>query len=245
MGSAACWKFRQLTAGNHYRLLLVEVCGLKNMQRAITVKESGKITSNLFCSFFGDKSSNKIFEDKQGAKEYLSIKLLLSNWRSYSTLGVAFDWEIQILKWNAKSENGFPLWNPSSGWIAIKKSKSGFHGFPFYRSIGKSEKRFAKPFSWTAVFFLLIMRAQARPLILRTVFQILFRISQSNGKKEIQKQISQRWNLFSDFAFDCRSEIRFLKSESRFPNRTHPKESYLFRSNTHFQLISAPHVSFP
>ena len=152
MGSAACWKFRQLTAGNHYRLLLVEVCGLKNMQRAITVKESGKITSNLFCSFFGDKSSNKIFEDKQGGKEYLSIKLLLSNWRSYSTLGVAFDWEIRIkirksgfpiLKWNAKAENGFHLWNPSSGWIAIKKSKSGFHGFPFYRSIGKSEKRFA------------------------------------------------------------------------------------------------------
>ena len=30
--------------------------------------------------------------------------------------------------------------NPSSGWISIKKSKSGFQGFPFYRSIGKSEK---------------------------------------------------------------------------------------------------------
>ena len=101
-----------------------------------------------------------------------------------------------------------PPRNPSSGWIAIKKSKSGFHGFPFYRSNGKSEKRFAKP--------LLIMRAQARPLILRTVFQILFRISQSNGKKEIQKQISQRWNLFSDFVFDCRSEIRFFKSNPDF-----------------------------
>ena len=215
MGSAACWKFRQLTEGNHYRLLLVEVCGLKNMQRAITVKESGKITSNLFCSFFGDKSSNKIFEDKQGGKEYLSIKLLLSNWRSYSTLGVAFDWEIRIkirksgfriLKWNAKAENGFHLWNPSSGWIAIKKSKSGFHGFPFYRSIGKSEKRFAKPFSWTAVFFLLIMRAQARPLILRTVFQILFRISQSNGEKGNPKtDISA---LKSVFGFRVRLQIR-------------------------------------
>ena len=32
-----------------------------------------------------------------------------------------------------------PPRNPSSGWISIKKSKSGFHGFPFYRSIGKSE----------------------------------------------------------------------------------------------------------
>ena len=40
-----------------------------------------------------------------------------------------------------------PPRNPSSGWISIKKSKSGFHGFPFYRSIGKSEKGFAKLFS--------------------------------------------------------------------------------------------------
>ena len=70
-----------------------------------------------------------------------------------------------------------PPRNPSSGWISIKKSKSGFRGFPFYRSIGKSEKGFAKLFSWTVVFFLLSMRARARALFLRTVFQILFRIS--------------------------------------------------------------------
>ena len=63
-----------------------------------------------------------------------------------------------------------------------KKSKSGFHGFRFYRPIGKSEKGFAKLFSWTAAFLLLIMRARARPPFLRTVFQILLRISQSNGK---------------------------------------------------------------
>ena len=37
-----------------------------------------------------------------------------------------------------------PPRNPSTGWISIKKSKSGFHGFPFYRSIGKSEKGFCK-----------------------------------------------------------------------------------------------------
>ena len=61
----------------------------------------------------------------------------------------------------------------------------------YYRSIGKSEKGFAKPFSWTAVFFLLIMHARARLLFLSTICQILFRISQWNGKKEIQKQISQ------------------------------------------------------
>ena len=36
-----------------------------------------------------------------------------------------------------------PLRNPSSGWISIKKFKLGFLGFPFYHSIGKSEKGFA------------------------------------------------------------------------------------------------------
>ena len=77
-----------------------------------------------------------------------------------------------------------PPKNPSSGWISIKKCKSGYHGFPFYRSIGKSEKGFAKLFSWTVVLFSLSMRARARLLFLRTVFQILFRISQSNGKNK-------------------------------------------------------------
>ena len=99
-----------------------------------------------------------------------------------------------------------PPRNPSSGWISIKKSKSGFFGFPFYLSIGKSEKGFAKLFSLTAVFFLLIMRARARPLFLRTVFQILFRISQSNGKNENPKtDISA---LKSVFGIRIRLEIR-------------------------------------
>ena len=39
------------------------------------------------------------------------------------------------------------LRNLSSGWISIKKSKCGFRGFHFYRSVGKSEKEFAKLFS--------------------------------------------------------------------------------------------------
>ena len=34
-----------------------------------------------------------------------------------------------------------PPRNPSSGWISIKKSKSRFQGFPFYRSIGKSKNK--------------------------------------------------------------------------------------------------------
>ena len=75
--------------------------------------------------------------------------------------------------------------NPSSWWVSIKKSKSGFHGFPFYRSIGKSEKGFAKLFSWTAAFLLIIMRARTRPLFLRTVFQILFGFPNRTVKTDI------------------------------------------------------------
>ena len=50
------------------------------------------------------------------------------------------------------------------------------------------------------------MRARARPLFLRTVFQILFRISQSNGKNENPKtDISA---LKSVFGFHVRFQIR-------------------------------------
>ena len=130
-------------------------------------------------------------------------------WLPSAWIKVAFDWEIRISDFAIEREirkQISPLRNPSSGWISIRKSKSGFHGFPFYRSIGKSEKGFAKLFSWTVVFFLLSMRARARPLFLRTVFQILFRISQSNGKNENPKtDISA---LKSVFGFRVRLQIR-------------------------------------
>ena len=71
-----------------------------------------------------------------------------------------------LIKREIRKRNSPPR-NPSSGCISIKKSKPGFHGFPFYRSIGKFEKGFAKIFSWTVVFFLLSMRARAGPLFLR------------------------------------------------------------------------------
>ena len=76
----------------------------------------------------------------------------------FQNLNPDFPIECEIRKWIS------PPRNPSFSWISIKKSKSGFHGFPFYRSIGKSEKGFAKLFSWTVVFFLLSMRAYARLL---------------------------------------------------------------------------------
>ena len=144
---------------------------------------------------------------------------------AYLASKAALDWEFRISDFAIEREirkRISPSRNPSSGWILIKKSKFWFHAFTFYRSIGKSEKGFAKLFSWKAVFCLLIMRARARPLFLRTVFQILFRVSQSNGKKKIQKHISQHWNPFSDFAFDNKSEMRILNSKSRFLNRKQP-----------------------
>ena len=57
---------------------------------------------------------------------------------------VAFDWEIRISDF---AKLILPPRNPSLGWISIKKSKSGFHGFPFCRSTAKSEKGFARLFS--------------------------------------------------------------------------------------------------
>ena len=60
---------------------------------------------------------------------------------------VAFDREIRISDFAIEREirkRISPSRNPSPGWISIKKSKSGFHGFPCYSSIGKSEKGFAK-----------------------------------------------------------------------------------------------------
>ena len=158
----------------------------------------------------------------------------LSNWTLTRILIINNDFQYKVrsigksgFKFNAKSENGFHLREirPQGG-FQLRNPNPDFLDFPFCRSIGKSEKGFAKLFSWTVVFFLLSMRARARPLFLRTVFQILFRISQSNGKNENPKTDisawSHCWNPFSDFAFDCKSEIRIIKSKSRFPNRTHP-----------------------
>ena len=178
---------------------------------------------NKWCQFLESGKNSIIFFDLlyyNANEQFLELKLHGLIWTLYV---VEFDLEIRISDFAIEREirkQISPPRNPSSGWISIKKSKSGFHGFPFYRLIGKSVKGFAKLFSWTTVLFLLIMRTRARTLFLRAVFRILFRISQSNGKKEIQKLISQRWNPVLDFAFYCKSEIRILKSKSRFPNRT-------------------------
>ena len=121
----------------------------------------------------------------------------------------------RILQSNA-SERISPPRNRSSWWISIKKFTSGFHGFPFYRSMVKSEKGFAKLFSWTAVFFLLLMRARARPLFLRTVFQTLFRISQSNGKKKKNPNTYISGCVrFGNLDLDFKIRISYLRSNAK------------------------------
>ena len=121
-----------------------------------------------------------------------------------------------------------PPRNPSSGWISIKKSKSGFHGFPFYCSMGKSEKRFAELFSWTVVFFLLIMRARARPLFLRTIFKSFFgfpkkkKKKKDNGKEGNPRTDISALKSVSDFAFDYKSEIRILNLSTKYKFITLP-----------------------
>ena len=142
----------------------------------------------------------------------------------------------RILQSNTKSENKFYLREirPQDR-FSLRNPNPDFMDFLSNVRLGNPKKDLQNYiFSWTAVFFLLITRARARPLFLRTVFQILFRISQSNGKKEIQKHISQRWNPFSDFAFDNKSEMRILNSKSRFPNRKHPAYELL-----HFAIESS------
>ena len=121
---------------------------------------------------------------------------------------------LRILHSNAKSENGFNLWE------LCPRGESGFHGLPFFCSTGKSEKRFAKLFSWTSVFFLLIMHARARPLFLRTVCQSFFGFP----NRTVQRKSINRY---------LKSKIRILRSKSRFPNRKYPqkkKYSYVVSS---------------
>ena len=130
-----------------------------------------------------------------------------------SRSNVAFDWEIRISDFAIENRKQIspisqisPPRNPSSGWISIKKSKSGFHGFPFYRSMGKSGEGISKTVLLNSGLLLLIMRARARPLFLRTVFQNLLRIFQSNGKNENREtHISA---LKSVFGFHVRWQIR-------------------------------------
>ena len=142
---------------------------------------------------------------------------------------VAFDWGIRIyilksgfriLQSNAKSENGFHIWEiRPEGWISIKKFKSGSHGFPFYRSIGNS-KPICKTILVNSGLLFTNYACACKTAVPKDSFSNPF----SDFPIELQKgkskksgfgflnwnppwgRISRRWNPFSDFAFDL--EIR-------------------------------------
>ena len=67
-----------------------------------------------------------------------------------------------------------PLRNPSSGWISIKKSKSGFHGFPFYRSIGKSRKKICNTILVNSSLLFADYACACKTAVLRDSFSIPF-----------------------------------------------------------------------
>ena len=65
--------------------------------------------------------------------------------------------------------------------------------FFLYRLSGKSEKTdLQNCLVNSGLFSAIIMSAPARPLFLRTFFQMLFRITKKKERKKIQEQISQR-----------------------------------------------------
>ena len=71
--------------------------------------------------------------------------LVVRYWMFLPTKG-AFDWEIS--QSNAKSEDGFHLREiHTQGGFQLRNPNPDFLDFPFCRSIGKSEKGFAKLFS--------------------------------------------------------------------------------------------------
>ena len=94
-----------------------------------------------------------------------------------------------ILQSNAKSENGFhgQEIRPQCG-FQLKISKSGFRGFPYLPFEWEIRKQICKTVPVNSgIFFLLIMRARARPPSLRTVLQMLFRIYPTPPKKNRRK----------------------------------------------------------
>ena len=85
-------------------------------------------------------------------------------------------------------ENRFhlPEIRPQGG-FQLRNLDPDFMDFLFIVRLGNPKKDLQNCSREQRPFFLLIMRACARQLFLRRVFQILFRIFQSNGKNESPK----------------------------------------------------------
>ena len=112
--------------------------------------------------------------------------------------------------------------------------------FLFTVRLGNPKKDSAKLFSWTVVFFLLSMRARARPLFFRTVFQILFRISQSNGKNENPK--TDLSALKSVFGFRVRLQIRNPDFKNLNPDFPIERTRRVDRIHVWFKIANITHA---
>ena len=112
----------------------------------------------------------------------------------------------RILQSNAKSENGFYLREirPQGG-FQLRNPNPDFMDFRFTILLGNPKKD-SQNCSREQQSFLPLTRARARPLFLRTVFQILSPIFQSNGKNENPKTYISA--LKSVFGFHVRFQIR-------------------------------------
>ena len=156
-------------------------------------------------------------------------------WVRLGNLDLDFEIWISDLQSNAKSKNGLHLREirPQNG-LKLRNPNPDFVDLLFTVRLG-IRKRICK----TAVFSLLITRARARPLLLRTVFQILFWISNRMVKNENTKTDISALKSVSDFPLDCKYEIQILKATSRSPNRTHPTSD--FGATLARQLIQTAH----
>ena len=129
---------------------------------------------------------------------------------------------------NAKCKNGFQHWD-SCFWIS----------WIFTVRLG-DPKRIWKTVLKNSGLSLAHVISKMKTAVHENILQILFRISQLISIRKSMKTvfgflnwnppwgwISQRWNPFSDFVFDCKIPNPDLKKfKFGFPNQTQPKWEY-------------------
>ena len=117
---------------------------------------------------------------------------------------VEFDWEIWISDFAIEREiqkRIAPPRNPSSEWIEIKKSKSRFRGFTFYRSIGNPKKDLQNSGLLFANY-----TCACKTAVVKDSFSNPFLDFQSNGQK--WKYKNRYLSVEISFRFPVRLQIR-------------------------------------
>ena len=140
----------------------------------------------------------------------------------------------RILQSNAKSENGFYLREiRPQGVFQLRNPNPDFMDFRFTILLGNPQKD-SQNCCREQRSFLLLTRARARPLFLRTVFQSFFLISQSNGQNENPKtDISA---LKSVSGFHVRFQIRNPDFKIKIPISQANEPSWTLRETRRVEL---------